>query len=315
MRCAPALLLGLAVAPIGVACSCAPSLSPHACPALPHVSRGDEGVFIGTVVESLPKSWKHLFELAERVNGTKFSFKIDAGDADPELTPAQQREWTEGMKRVTIFMWGDILTPAQRVQIQRATSIDDIEGPAQGVSWPGRRVRLRVLERFTGPEVPEFELFTGMGGGDCGVEFQEGEEYIVSAWRDKAGRWVTGICAPTFRVVENPEYVKALRAWKKGVTLPPHVYGWISGIAGSEGNPTDIKRLTDVPVNLDGNCGQFSAVTDADGRFVFEDLNRCTYRLTPRLAGWSPVGAIWPIDLTKAPCAEVHVLLEPLGGK
>jgi hypothetical protein len=131
------------------------------------------------------------------------------------LTPAQQREWIEGMKRVTLFMWRDMITAAQLEQLRQATSMDDIEGPAQGVRWPGRRVRLKVLERFAGPELPDFELFTGMGGGDCGVEFQEGEEYVVSAWRDKGGRWVTSICSPTFRVTENPEYVKVLRAWKK----------------------------------------------------------------------------------------------------
>ena len=114
MRSVFALLLGLSVAPIAVACSCVPSPIPHACPALPDMGRRDEAVFIGTVVESLPKSWKHLFELAERVSGKKFSFKIDEDHGDRELTPQQQREWIEGMKRVTIFMWRDILTPAQR---------------------------------------------------------------------------------------------------------------------------------------------------------------------------------------------------------
>jgi len=267
------------------------------------------------VVESLPKSWKHLFELAERVSGKRFSFKIDEDNGDRELTPAQQREWIEGMKRVTILMWRDILTPAQQEQIERATSMEDIEGPAQGVSWPGRRVRLSVSERFTGPEVPEFELFTGMGGGDCGVEFKEGGEYVVSAWCGNAGRWVTSICSPTFHVAENPEYVKGLRAWKKGEMLPPHVYGRISGAVRREGQATELMRLPKVPISLQGDCGQFSAVTDSDGRFIFEDLNRCTYRLQSRLVGWTTVGSIWPIDLTRVSCAEVHVLLEQPGGK
>lgn len=174
-------------------------------------------------------------------------------------------------------------------QIERATSTDDIEGPTQGVSWPGRRVRLKVLERFTGPEAPEFELFTGMGGGDCGVELKESEEYVVSAWRGEAGRWVTNICSPTFHIAENPEYVKGLRAWKKGEMLPPHVYGWISGAVKRDGQATELMRLPKVPISLQGDCGQYSATTDVDGRFVFEDLNRCTYRLQSRLAGWSTV--------------------------
>jgi hypothetical protein len=97
--------------------------------------------------------------------------------------------------------------------------------------------------------------------------------------------------------------------------LPPHVYGWISGAVKREGQATELMRLPKVPISLQGDCGQYFATTDVDGRFIFEVVNRCTYRLQSRLAGWSTVGSIWPIDLTRVYCAEVHVLLEQPGGK
>ena len=143
--------VGLSFAQIALACKCAPGPTPNACPLLPDASRRNEAVYIGTVVESLPKSWQDLFELAERLRGRKFSFKIDQSDDEREPTPKQERELLDAMKRVTLFIWRDTLTPLQREQIQRAKSTDGFEGPAQGVPWPGRRVRLRVSERFVGP--------------------------------------------------------------------------------------------------------------------------------------------------------------------
>ena len=63
MRSVFALLLGVFVAPIAGVLVRAESDS-TCLPSLAYMSRKDDVDFIGTVVESLPKSWKHLFELA-----------------------------------------------------------------------------------------------------------------------------------------------------------------------------------------------------------------------------------------------------------
>jgi len=45
------------------------------------------------------------------------------------------------------------------------------------------RARLRVDEPFGGlaPDVREVDVYTGSGGGDCGIAFKVGEVYLIDA--------------------------------------------------------------------------------------------------------------------------------------
>jgi hypothetical protein len=311
MRFVLVLVLSSFTAPTAIACSCVPSPSPYACPALPDASKRDEAVFIGTVIQSQPKSWKNFLQLVEQDAGRSLPVSADDRDDGPKLKPEEEQQWATALKRVTLSIWGDILTPVEKEQIRQAKSLDDVEGPTNSVTWPGRRVRLKVSDRFIGPESPEFELATGMGGGDCGVDFQEGEEYVVSAWLDKSGRWVTSICSPTFPVAARPEYVRALRAWKKHEILPPHVYGFVEAMVSSDSQSSDLQGLSNVPIDLSGACGQFSVITDSEGRFDFASLPACSYSLRVRSPAWRPIGPLAAVDLVKSPCAQVYLLMEP----
>jgi hypothetical protein len=71
-----------------------------------------------------------------------------------------------------------------------------VERPLPG-GTPGRTnerlVRFVVRRTWKGVAGPIVEISTGMGGGDCGVDFAIGREYIVDA-QNRDGRLVTGIC-------------------------------------------------------------------------------------------------------------------------
>ena len=45
----------------------------------------------------------------------------------------------------------------------------------------GRKVRIQVEEWFTASKGTVVEVFTGKGGGDCGINFKPGERYLVDA--------------------------------------------------------------------------------------------------------------------------------------
>ena len=64
----------------------------------------------------------------------------------------------------------------------------------------GKTVLFAVKETWKGPSAMEFAIKTGSGGGDCGVAFVVGEEYLVYAnlsdmYEEQS--WSTTICSPT----------------------------------------------------------------------------------------------------------------------
>ena len=47
--------------------------------------------------------------------------------------------------------------------------------------FSNRLVRLRVVETFRGPTTSIVDVYTGLGGGDCGYSFVAGHTYLVYA--------------------------------------------------------------------------------------------------------------------------------------
>lgn len=64
----------------------------------------------------------------------------------------------------------------------------------------GKTVLFAVKETWKGPSEKEFSILTGDGGGDCGVAFVIGQDYLVYANLSdmyKEQSWSTTICSPT----------------------------------------------------------------------------------------------------------------------
>ena len=62
---------------------------------------------------------------------------------------------------------------------------------------PGRMVSLEVLHSYRGDQRKLTRLSTGLGGGDCGFDFEVGKQYRVYAFKDEAGELSTNICSRT----------------------------------------------------------------------------------------------------------------------
>ena len=65
-----------------------------------------------------------------------------------------------------------------------------------GDTWHNYQVTFKVDRYWRGGDSPEVVVFTGVGGGDCGIRFRKGESYIVFAEMIE-GRLRTGICTFT----------------------------------------------------------------------------------------------------------------------
>jgi hypothetical protein len=85
--------------------------------------------------------------------------------------------------------------------------------PQQPERWPVQ-VTLRVTRRWKGPVADTLVIRTGEGGGDCGIRFQVGAEYLVYASGEN--ELYTGICHRTRPLVQAGEDVQALGPRRSG---------------------------------------------------------------------------------------------------
>jgi len=74
----------------------------------------------------------------------------------------------------------------------------DIRSDSSARFWQTYRlVTVRVTEVFSGRKQEKFELRTGLGGGDCGFDFETGESYLIYAFRNAEGIFYTDMCSHT----------------------------------------------------------------------------------------------------------------------
>jgi hypothetical protein len=296
--------------PCALACKCAlpvpandgaAPLSRAVCNHLPDPSVDGEAVFVGIVTDIYPRSVEYLTQLWERLSGRKLS-----EEHPPTVTE---------LKEVALLMWRESLNRSEITKLLAANSdeeLDSVVDEAFGWGFP-RRVRLKVMERFVGVAKAEFELFTGMGGGDCGVAFEAGKQYLVFASQDEyTGRWRTTICSGTREALDANEDIRTLRAWTVGQSLPPRIYGSVWDWT-DRGNPEErgSMPLSNVEVRASAKGTDLATFTDGQGRFKFDDLKPGRYRVTLQLPGWR----LWvedrrEIDLTTARCAELRFSAE-----
>jgi hypothetical protein len=150
--------------------------------------------------------------------------------------------------------------------------------------WAPRTVTFVVEEAFSGVAGTVASVSTGVGGGDCGYNFEKGVSYLVFAHRGKEGeRLYTGICTrtrPASGAAEDLEFLRAQARRPSGVT-----------ISGSVGRPLDrwdeggrkFDPLEGVRVMVSGPAGQREVLTDARGRYELSGLPPGAYEVVPHL--------------------------------
>lgn len=281
-----------------LACKCV--LVRPLCAELPSLKDPGGAIFIGKVTEVYPRGDLERY-YRTMLPGRKLG--------DVESNPPSLKELKEGQLR----LWRGIMNAAEVRRLLEASTVEEFSPLLDGVGWPFvRRVRLEVWERFSGPESRNFELFTGLGGGDCGVEFKEGEEWLVYASQDqKSGRWGAGICGHSSLLKDSANEVAVMRALKEGRRPAPHISGRLVGeTRRGRARSTTSAPLTGVKVTLLNEDGKrLETKTDKKGNFRFENLEKMRYTLDVPLPGWSfglnpKVSPVF--DLMAEPCAEYH---------
>lgn len=282
-------------------CSCV-GIQPY-CNSLPLHENARTAIFVGKVSSVYPAESMQDYArlLTTSANGT--------GAPNPDLVK-------EGLLKI----WRGVLTPEEEAHIRSAKPAD-LPMPLSGMFWTmPRRIQLDVGERFQGATGDHFELFTGIGGGDCGVAFKTGETFLVVASQDPAtGRWSSTICSRTQSIRYADSDLRALRAWKEGRSLKPRVYGNVEDWTNrGKGWGVESKPLGSLKLELRTGDQVRTTLTGADGSFAFDDLEPKVYQLRAEIAGWRFLRTSesrTQVDLTHAGCSELFLTLEQLQGE
>jgi hypothetical protein len=108
--------------------------------------------------------------------------------AEPPPTTEEIRKWRAGQTDYAFFV-------GQVIQIEK---IKAKRSQYSNEKSPMKKVTVKVDRYWLGITHPEMIIFTGVGGGDCGVPYQKGNRYLFVASRDPVTHLLeTNICGPT----------------------------------------------------------------------------------------------------------------------
>jgi hypothetical protein len=193
--------------------------------------------------------------------------------------------------------------------VGRAVSVEVVdEGDDEEIRLPPigpRRFQFEVLEAFIGVEGPTAEVWTGMGGGDCGFNFEIGKSYLIYAGRARDGRFHTSICGPTRAVSRAADAIAYARQVAAG-TAKTSLYGRVQLKQQMTYMQTDEDGVAGVTVNVEGPQGQrFSVVTKNDGSFEIEGQFTGKYTLRAEAPEGLPPVEAQTVEIQPGQCAGV----------
>lgn len=184
----------------------------------------------------------------------------------------------------------------------RAASVSVVRGNEEAWGPRHRVFRFEVLEGFSGVDGATVDIATGMGGGDCGFDFEVGKSYFVYARRMEDGSLSTSICSRTRsldQAAADLDHARRVASGAPRVTL----FGQVEHVRRTGMDlPPSREGLKGIRITAEGPGGErFATVSDEDGRFEIRE----------RLSGPLTVRAVLPEGLSPAASQEVVV---PAGG-
>jgi hypothetical protein len=151
--------------------------------------------------------------------------------------------------------------------------------------YPLRIFTFRVDEPFRGVNAAQIEVRTGMGGGDCGYEFNLGERYLVYAgFNSENGVYGTSICTRTRSVSEAAEdfdYLRGLKNREPGAILSGEVRRHRPNL--ETGETQRLGPMTNIEISVTGEGQSFTTTTDEQGRYQLTKLQPGQYVVRPKL--------------------------------
>lgn len=152
------------------------------------------------------------------------------------------------------------------------------------VDWVPVAYQFSVEQSYLGVAGTEVEIFTGRGGGDCGLSFPTGARYLVYAYRYN-DKLTTSMCTrtkPFSKATEDLAFLGTLTSAPPGVTI----YGSVQ--RGPDDGPIRSQIKTepldpDIQIVIEGESEKQEIRPDTEGRFRVSGLRAGKYKLALRL--------------------------------
>lgn len=247
-------------------------------------------VFIGTV-ESVAPPFLDPFARA------KTTASLPAAEA-ARLQSDSSPEALEKLKDIYLRMFAGI-PDATRSRIVQANTQRDLQSAFEELQSEGRFARFRVRTMYKNKDddddhkpaskkndddpPPYLDIWTG--SGDCGIDFQVGETYLVYAIEDEdSGRLETSVCMRTRRLSEVEGDFAYLYFLQNDEDESIRLEGFVSSSFADQNLPRYENAVASpapgATIELDTGTIARYAQTDAGGRFSFDGLKAGDYRVS-----------------------------------
>ncbi len=308
----------LAVYPM-LACECGPRLT--ACGEV----AASGAVFIGTVESTAPAFMSRWYPLPRPA--------LDALDAaDQRYLAGQTGGDISALKDAFRKLFPNLPEDA-RGSLEEAATHAKLVSVFTSVLDHGQRVHFRVRTVFRmgdydedkaggDEDKPPESLDVWTPFGDCGVDFQPGETYLVYASNDEeTGSLDTGSCTRTRRLTDGGEdlaYLYYYQDRKKPATRLEGFTTFDPAYQVHQAARRDAERIEQpapgVTVEIKSPSGVRYTVSDAFGRFVFDGLEPGDHQVTAYAAGFPEtvkvVGGPKKFRAAARTCATLTVLVQ-----
>ena len=183
--------------------------------------------------------------------------------------------------------------------------------PASGRGESSRKVHVVVIEAFRGVADPELDLFSP--ASDCGIDFQNGKEYLIYAWRDSASHQLqTYACSRTALAERSEQNIEELRSLLSGRGTA-RVFGFVTADPANLEIPFRASSPVEgIPIVLRSSGHSWRTITDFHGDYEFKDLPPATYEEAAELQGNGADRTRSQITLTAGACSRQNFLSVPV---
>jgi Carboxypeptidase regulatory-like domain len=199
--------------------------------------------------------------------------------------------------------------------LESARSREDLVKAFYRILGAGRRVRFRVKEAYRGDEDEDETLDVWTPFGDCGVDFQTGETYLVYADDDEESSVVsTDTCSSTRRLSDAGSDLAYLYFYENNGDDSGQLDGFVTT---NQYHQLDALRVeapvAGIVVQLKSAAGSRFTESGTDGRFVFDGLASGEYTVAAYAAGYPRVvqqlAAPQRVRLAQKGCATATLLI------